>query len=469
MSRIVFVNPPLSLTERYGKLAGAGNTLPPLGLLYLASLSRENKFDVAIVEAGNKLSYENAIEEILYHQPDYVAITATTISIYNAAKLAKMIKQKRKDINIIIGGPHLTAVPKETMKRFPEFDIGIIGEGEEALIDLLTTIENGYSLDNVAGIVFKDDSQIRITKERDLISNLDELPFPAWDLLPNFPKGYYPLASKFQRLPAAYILTSRGCPYKCIFCDTSVFRNKIRFFTGRYVIEMIKLLYHRYGVREISFEDDTLFLSKQRLVDICKNLLRENLSLSWSCNGRVDSVNLDILRLMKKAGCWQIGYGIESGVQDILNFSKKNITLEQIENAIELTHKAGILSKGFFILGFPTDTQKTVRRTINFAKRIKFDDITVSFMTPFPGSELYKIAKQYGRFDEDWKKMNMLDVVFVPYGLSEDNLRKFSKQAIKEFYLRPRIILGYLRRIIKNPRIAMRIIKGLSAFLKTVL
>jgi radical SAM superfamily enzyme YgiQ (UPF0313 family) len=177
---------------------------------------------------------------------------------------------------------------------------------------------------------------------------------------------------------------------------------------------------------------------------------------------------LDILGLMKKAGCWQIGYGIESGVQDILDFSKKNITLQQIGNAIKLTRKAGILSKGFFILGFPTDTPDTIRQTINFAKKIKLDDVTVTLMTPFPGSELYKIARQYGKFDEDWKKMNMLEVIFVPKGLHEDKLQNYLRPFIKEFYLRPRIIFSYLLRIIRNPIYSGKIFKGFLATLKTV-
>lgn len=468
MPKIVFVNPPLSLNQRYGKLASAGNTLPPLGLLYLAGIARLKNNQVAIVDASNKPNFKEAAKEIMRHQPRYIAITATTLSIHSAANLAKAIKEENSRLTVIVGGPHITAVPQETMERFPEFDIGVIGEGEEALVDLLHIIEDGGKLDNVNGIVYRDDGKIVLTKERSLIGNLDTLPFPAWDLLPEFPRGYQPVASKFQKLPAAYILSSRGCPYKCIFCDSSVFRSKCRFFSAKYVIEMIKFLYQRYGVREISFEDDTLLLYKERLIDICESLLKENISLSWSCNGRVDAVDLPLLKLMRKAGCWQIGYGIESGVQSILDLSKKNIRLEQIEKAVELTYESGILSKGFFILGFPTETRRTIRQTIDFSKRIKLDDITVSCMTPFPGSELYKIAKEYGEFDEDWKKMNLIDIVYVPYGLTRGYLKENIKQGMKEFYFRPRIIKGYILRIIKNPVITSKVFKGLLAFLKTV-
>ena len=466
MKDIVFVNPPLTLEERYGKLSGAGNTLAPLGLLYLAAMARCKGFEAAIVDASDKLDFESAVQVILQYKPRYVAITATTVSIYNAARLARMVKEKGGNITTIIGGPHLTAVPEETMRRFSEFDIGVLGEGEEALVDLLDAMENRRRFHNVAGIVFRDEGKITRTRNRELITDLDELPFPAWDILPDFPKGYHPAASKFQRLPAAYILSARGCPYKCIFCDRSVFGNRCRFFSAGYVVEMIRFLYNRFGVREISFEDDTLFLSIPRLVAICEQLLKEKLSISWTCNGRVDSVAPDILKIMKRAGCWQIGYGIESGVQEVLDFAKKNVTLQQIENAVELTSKSGILSKGFFILGFPNDTPKTIRHTIDFAKRIKLDDITVAFMTPFPGSKLYADARRYGTFDEDWRKMNILDIVFIPDGLTKEELRRSSKRAIREFYLRPRIISCYLGRMARNPRIAMGIMRGVSSVIR---
>ncbi|MCX5694131.1 MAG: radical SAM protein [Candidatus Omnitrophica bacterium] len=468
MSKIVFVNPPTSLFQRYGYFAGMGNTLAPLGLLYLASVARVEKFDVAVAEASNSLSYEDSVSEILGHHPDYVAITATTVSIFNAARLARMIKERAARITIIIGGAHLSATPEETMQKFPAFDFGIIGEGEETLIELLKRIESKGKLGEVPGITFRETNKVILTPERPPIVDLDKLPFPAWDILPNFPRGYYPAISKFQKLPAAYILTSRGCPYNCIFCSSSVFKKTCRFFSHQYISEMIELLHHRYGIKEISFEDDTLFLSKERLIKICEFLLQKKLFLSWTCNSRADLVSLDILKLMKRAGCWQIGFGIETGVQDILDFSRKGLGLGQIEKAVALTRQAGIFSKGFFILGFPKETKKTLRQTIDFAKRIKLNDITVSFMTQFPGSELYRIAKQYGQHTEDWQKMSMLNTVFIPSGLQKKDLEKYFKLFLKEFYFRPKIILDYLLRIMKNPLYFRRILKISIPLLKFI-
>ncbi len=471
MSTIIFANSPLTLEERYGTLAGAGNTLPSMGLLYLASVVRKNGYKTGVVEASSLgLNYENALKEILSFSPDYVGITATTVSIFHAAKLAGKIKEKNKNIKVIIGGPHLTAVPKETMEMFPVFDYAVIGEGEETIVELLKYLDNGDNTDDVKGIAYRyhQNGSVGINERRKLIDDLDTIPFPAWDILFDFPKGYHPVAIRCRKYPAAHLLTSRGCPHRCIFCDTSVFSRKYRAFSSGYILEMIKILYNKYGIREILFEDDVFVIFKKRLIEICEGLLKENLKISWSCLGRVHAVKPDILKLMKMAGCWQIGYGIESGDRKILDFAKKAITLEQVEEAVRWTKEAGIHTKGFFILGFPLETEESIMNTINFSKKIMLDDISVNLMTPFPGSEIYNIADKYGKFDKDWSKMNMLRSVFIPNGLSEDKLNYYSKMMLKEFYLRTRIIGNYLLRTIENPKNAVNFLKGLSAFLKTV-
>jgi radical SAM superfamily enzyme YgiQ (UPF0313 family) len=469
MSTIVFAAPPLTLQERYGTLAGAGNTLPSMGLLSLASVVRKNGYKTSVVEASSlNLSYDETVRQILSFSPDYVGITATTVSIFHAAKLAGKIKERNKNIKVIIGGSHITAVTNETLEMFPVFDAAVIGEGEETILKLLNALDSKGNIGDVGGIAYRQNGSIRINNRQDLIKDLDSIPFPAWDILPDFPKAYHPVAIRCRRYPAAHLLTSRGCPHRCIFCDTSVFSRKYRAFSSGYILEMIKILYNKYGIREILFEDDVFVIFKKRLVEICEGLLKENLKISWSCLGRVHAVKPDILKLMKRAGCWQIGYGIESGDQKILDFAKKAIMLEQAEEAVKWTKEAGIHTKGFFILGFPLETEESILNTINFSKRIMLDDISANLMTPFPGSEIYSIADKYGKFDRDWSKMNMLQSVFIPNGLSEDKLNYYNKKMLKEFYLRPRIIGNYLLRMLENPRNTGNFLKGLSAFLRTV-
>ena len=451
-------------------MAGAGNTMPSLGLLSLAAVAREKGFDVSLVEASSLgLSLDEAAKEVLSVSPDYVGVTSTTLSICSASALAEKAKSGNSRLKVIVGGPHLTALPSETLQAFPAFDYGVIGEGEATLIDLLDTLEHDGDVRKVSGIVHRDGDAVEVTERRPFIEGLDSLPFPVWDLLEGFPERYRPPAFRFRRLPAASLVTSRGCPNVCIFCDRSVFGNRCRSFSPGYILEMVKLLYHRYGIRELLIEDDTFFLSRQRIREFCEGLLREQVRLSWSCLGRVNTVDRETLLLMKWAGCWQIGYGIESGDQKILDLAKKNISLEQVREAVSLTREAGIESKGFFILGFPHEDKETLQHTEEFATTLSLDDMSVNFMTPFPGSLLYRDAHLYGTFDADWRKMNMLEVVFIPRGLTQADLIKASHNLWKRFYLRPRIVFGYLLRLMKNPAIGLDLLKGFLAFIGLLL
>jgi radical SAM superfamily enzyme YgiQ (UPF0313 family) len=475
--KVVFLTPPVSLKQRYGNLAGAGSSMPALGVLTLAAAVRSKGFYPFVVEASALgLSYEDTIRTIAEISPRYVGISSTTLTIFPAAKLARLTKELDPGITVIIGGPHLTAVPQETMERFPPFDIGVIGEGEETTIELLNALADNRDLSDVKGIIFRpsvcnpstEPNRSTITPGREFIQNLDNYPFPAWDLLPEFPKAYKPPPFKVKNSPAISIVTSRGCPYQCTFCDTSVFGKRFRAYSAEYITAMIEELYYKYGVKEFIVEDDTFLVSKKRAFDICESILKAGLKISWSCNSRVDLVDRDILAMMKKAGCWYIGFGIESGNQAILDLEKKNITLEQAEKAVKLTREAGILAKGFFMVGHPRETQHSLQETIDFAKRSNLSDIAVTALTPLPGSQIYCVADRYGAFDHDWRKMNLLNIVFVPVGLTKGLLSKYRKRMLREFYLRPQIICSYFNRIIRNPRLVSTVTKGAAAFLKTV-
>jgi anaerobic magnesium-protoporphyrin IX monomethyl ester cyclase len=469
MSDIVLITPPVTLKERYGKLSRAANTLPSLGILNLAAVLRKEGYSVSVIEPSSLgLSIKELIVEIVKNKPKYLGISATTLSIFNAAALADEIKKMNSDITIIMGGPHLTAIPEETMERFTSLDFGVIGEGEVTIMELINSIEHGGEISDVPGIIFRKMGSIVKTAPRKFLDDLDRLPFPAWDLLADFPHGYHPPPYRFKRLPASYIVTTRGCPYKCIFCDRSVFGNKCRGHSAQYIIELIEYLYKRFGIREILIEDDTFVSFKSRLSAVCEGIMNLGIKISWSCLGRVDAVTPEVLHLMKRAGCWSISYGIETGDEEVMKFIGKNITLDKVEHAVRLTKKAGILSKGFFIIGHPIDTHDTIKKTIDFALKIPLDDISVSMMTPFPGSRLYKIASQYGEFEDNWRKMNELDIVFVPKGLTRDELQGYSKEIFRRFYLRPRIILNYMKRVIENPKGLPSFVSGVVAFLKEV-
>ncbi len=465
--KTALINPPHSLEERYGKLAGAGSNLPSMGLLSLAAVLRKNGFPVMVIDAtAENIDYAECMERIFSFGAEFVGLTSVTPSIYKAGKLAEKIKVRDNKIKVAVGGPHMTAVPEETMRRFPHFDVGVVGEGEETVVELVQALKSGTNLESVPGLVFPKNGGFHFNEPRKPIKELDSLPFPTWDLLPGFPDKYRPAAFKCMKLPATYMLTSRGCPHRCIFCDTSVFSRQYRSFSASYIIEMIEILYRDYGIREISFEDDTFIIFKKRLVELCETLIRKKMDLVWTCNGRVNSVKPDILKLMKRAGCWQIAYGIESGNQEILEFAKKQTKLEQVAQAVRWTNEAKIYSRGFFILGFPKETEETLQKSIDFAKSLPLDDVSVFQMMPFPGSEMYDIGQKFGTLGKDWEKMNLLDVVFVPHGLTKEKLDEYHNKFLSSFYLRPRIFLSYLKRLLSAPDNFSGMVQGFIAFLR---
>lgn len=464
--KILFIQPPLTLEERYGKLAGGGSSAPPVGLAQVAAAVRHAlPYDVKILDAeALELTIDDTIKRIQHENPDYIGITAVTPSIYKAFLLAKAIKNENPKQLIILGGPHVTAIPDKTLNDYSCFDIAVLGEGEDTIVELLKVLEKGDPLKNVSGIVYRDGGQVVRTAKRPFIMDMDRLPFPAWDLLPNIAEYYRPPIFSVKQLPSTSLVTTRGCPGKCTFCDTSVFGQKVRGFSPEYVLKMINKLMHEYGIKDMLFDDDCAPLLKARFERLLDMLIESNLGLSWSCNSRIDIVRPDVLKKMKRAGCWQIAYGIESGSQKILDFYKKGITLKKIEEALSWTNDAGIMTKGFFMVGNPLETSKTVEETINFAKKIKLDDFQITSFTPLPGSAVYPVAEKYGWFDNDFRRMNMWNIVFVPNGLTKNDILRYSKKAFRSFYFRPSIILSYLKRL-RSGKHLMELMKGFKSLI----
>lgn len=461
---IVFVQPPLSLEKRYGVLAQAGYREPAFGLCYLAAVTRQHGFNTSIVDAeALNLNTEKTVDSILSFEPDYVGITATTQLIRSAAAVAKEIKNRGPKIKVIIGGVHVTALPKETLLENSCFDYAVIGEGEETLVELLNALETKKDLELVKGLAIRQPvNNVFLTEKRPFIKNLDTLPYPAFDLLPNMARYYRVSTQSVNRLPALSLVTSRGCPGKCTFCDTSVHGHIPRAHSAEYVANLMKILNKEYGAKSILFDDDNFLTFRPRLKELVKIIKSEGLDLTWSCMGRVDMADFETLRIAKSGGCWQIMYGIETGSQKLLDFYKKNITLEQIEHAIKVTKQAGLKIKGFIMFGNPLETRDSIKATIGLIKRLDLDDVSISFFTPFPGSAIYKEVENYGKFERDWERMSSFDVVFVPNGFTKKELQHYSKMAFRQFYLRPRIIFSYLRRITSPTQFKELVLSGLA-------
>jgi len=447
--KIIFVYPAVKLKGRYREVA-SGIGAPPQGLCYLAAITRDKGYNVQIIDAlASGLDEGELGRTILERAPDYVGFTAPTMLIESAHSTASLLKRKNDRITTLIGGPHLTVMPEETMERCKAFDLGVIGEGERTISEVLDAFERGNSLDEINGIAFRENGKIKLTPPRDFIEDMDELPLPAWDLLPHLTQYYQQSIVRIDRMPSVSITTSRGCPSKCIFCARNVFGNTCRAYSAERVIEMIDYLKERYDIKGLSIEDENFLAYRKRLTSLCESLIDRRENLTWSCAGRVDMVTSDLLRLMKKAGCWEISFGIESGSQPILDFIKKGITLDQIREAIELTHDTGIKAGGYFIAGHPKESVSTLRETMQFARTIKLDSFQISFMCPFPGTEFYGIADQYGDLNHNWEEMNIWTPNFIPSGLSKEILVRETKNGYRRFYFRPRIIWTYLRRALR--------------------
>lgn len=463
-NRIMLINPPINAAYYKWEMQ-LGSKLPPLGLLSLAAYTRSKGFDAAILDAYNLgLSPDDTLKAITEFSPTHVGITATTSFINFAAALAKLIREEAPGIAILIGGSHISAVPEETMRKFPWFDIGVLGEGEETIIELLNC-KQGQGLENIAGLVYRDGDRVKRTKSRPYIKELDKLPFPAWDIISGFPNLYCPTPTNYKRKPVASLVTSRGCPYNCTFCDRSVFGVNYRSFSHNYVISLITDLKDKFGIREVCFYDDTFTVDKPRLQKICEALQKNRLDITWSCLGRVDLADKETLKLMKKSGCWLISYGVESCSEDILKLHKKRIDLNQVERAIRLTHDAGIRTRGFFMIGNPLETQKSIEAMRKFVFRIPLDEIHISFFTPLPGSEAYDFAAKYGTFDDNWQAMDMYSPNFVPFGWTKKMLVERHADLYKQFYFHPATILRHSKDFLDLRRAANLAQKGFS-FLK---
>ncbi len=447
--KIVFVSPIISQEELYGELAGGGSTEALLGICYLAAITKSEGLATEIVDMpALNLSLNEAANIIASKKPDYVGFTAVSLAVDNAAKLASILKNSNPSLKILIGGSHITAEPEQTFAKYECFDVGIIGEGEDTIIRLLKSLENGNDLSSIRGIVFRRDGNIFQTERNNLISDLDSLPMPAWNLLPDIRKHYKPTGYAVNRFPSFSLVTSRGCSFKCTFCDRSVFGNRYRKHSPEYIIEMMKDLIFRYGIRDIRINDDEFMLDKNHVKNVCSRILKEKLDISWSCLGRVDDADEGLLRIMKRAGCWQIRYGIESGSQEVLNAINKKISLQQIENAVSLTRKVGIKTIGFFMMGLPTETEKDLQDSVNFALKLELDDFKINYLAPFPGSQIHSEINKYGSSNLEWSELHMhKKPTFIPFGLTEDILVKYNRLAFKRFYMRPKIIFHHLLRM----------------------
>lgn len=407
--------------------------VPPLGLLYLAAMCEKESINVSVLDAfALRMTWEKFEKELRSLQPDIIGISSMTPVIDVYEKAAQIARKYCK--YIIMGGPHISAYRSRIFIDIPEVDYGLAGEAEQTFISLIECLQqnNFKAISKIPGIISRD----YCNPSAPTIKDVDSLPFPARHLTPI--KKYTYSLSKYQ--PVFTMMTSRGCPYQCIFCDKTVSGSKYRPRSPENVIAEIEHLVSNYYAKSIIIYDDLFTIDKKRTIEICKQIINKKIKIEWKCEGRVDRIDDEMLEWMKKAGCSTIAYGVESGNIESLKFLKKNFTPQQIQNAFKLTKKYKIKTLAYFILGIPNESYKKALKSINFAININPDYIQFSLLSPTYGTELYKLAQKeswYSQIDakDPLGKDKKRSVLITPEW-TEEKLRKIIKIAYLKFYFR---------------------------------
>lgn len=471
--KVALLNAPYA--ETYGPLKSASGRYFPLGLGYIAAVLRRGGHDVILLDPdAQDMPDDQVAARLAEFKPGLVGVSCATPSFPKARHYAAIAKRVAPGCATVVGGVHATAMPGVVLGQAPEFDVAALGEGEETMLDLAAAREAGpLTKDLLApmrGVAFRDGDAVQANAKREWMRQLDDLPFPARNLV-DF-DVYVPHAHNRRGRRATTAITSRGCPYQCIFCASHIVLGyPFRSHSPEYVVEEIAWLNRTYGVDQIIFNDDVFTMDKRRDYRICELLLERNLKVSWFCFARVDSVNLDILKMMKKAGCFSVGFGCESGDPEMLKTIKKKITVEQIRQALAWANEAGLKSQCFFVFGNPGETAATVKSTVDLAVEIKPVLAFFNMMVPYPGTEAYDL--HYGATGapmdtvrwEDWVAVGPHSTIQVP---GVPSLERAVADANRRFYLRPRQIVRMLRHV-TNLNELWQLVRGATALTLQIL
>lgn len=465
MAKVLFINPDYyetvyaSSKVRFAMLRGN----IPLGLLYVGAAVRDDGHEVKILDLNLSLDpNEHARDEITSFNPDFVGITASTANIKRAYALAESIKKINKEITIIAGGPHTSAYPDDVLKE-SKIDCVVKGEGDFSLRQI---IRHGFSR-QIPNIYYKHNGGIvEAEKQGCVTDDLDKLPYPAYDLLDI--KKYVQSDLLGKKQPAGFLEVSRGCYARCIYCNKGIFGFRVRQKSAVRVVDEIQRML-KLGFKEIHIIDDIFTANKQKVFDICEEIIKRKLKFPWHPHSgvRADSVSPEILRIMKKAGCYRILYGVESGSQRVLDHINKGITLTQVETAVKWAKKVKMQTVCAFMLALPTETEDDINKTIDFAIRLNPDYAKWTITVPLPGTPLFNQMESKGQIKtKDWNKYIFHRTPKDLYEhdiLSWETIEKYYDLCYKRFYLNPRYAFKMLCKTILDGSIFAHI----KIFLKT--
>lgn len=438
--KVLLVYPPVYSTAKYGKLPMPAPA-PGLGLGYVAAVLLQAGHEVKVSDMFYRDSNQ-VLQEIMEYEPQLVGITCLTEQRAGAFEVARLVKSVDSSACVVLGGHHPTYMPQQVIES-PFVDIIVLGEGEVTTLALVEALERGKDLAQVEGIIYKKGQNVIFTHPRELIKDLDTIPFPPYHQfnLDSYPRqheieptlktatfkghrliDYFTNGSQYVSL-----ITSRGCPYRCQFCSTTLFwGRRWRFRSASNVLEEMDLLYHQFNVRYFSFADDAATVNQKRMIEICQGIIDRGFDIAWDCTTRVNWVSPEMLKWMRKAGCYRISFGVESGSQKILETIGKKQSIDQIVAAFEMAHHVGIHPSALLMVGNPGETHETIQETIDLVRRIKPYGVGVSITLVFPGTELYELSKAQGLINDDyWLTNGPAPYYTVEHGL--DVLRKWKR------------------------------------------
>ena len=451
--RILLITPPGTLEESYGRLSGAAGELPMLGLAYIAAALRDQGNTVKIIDYEvNNWPMSRVHKDIEIFGPDIVGMTVYITNLKRCGAVAKIAKSVDPKISVILGGPQVSIFPEEAFK-LPDVDLIVLSEGEIIIRNVINALGNEEALKKVKGIWFKTSSgEITRNQKEGLVDNLDIFPPPALDLF-EMEKYFPPVHIRGKKV--VHMLTTRGCPFKCSFCETKLtFGRSFRYHSRDRVISEIESLINA-GFASFQFYDDIFTANKDIVEDLCNRILEKGWNIEWSCFTRTDCIDSKLLKLMKKAGCYLISFGTESGDDALLENISKDLTVKDNFEGIRLTKKEGIQVTTSFMLGLPNETYEQTLKTIQFALDCGSDYAVFPITEPYPGTELWVDAHKYGFFDNSGKHQNNLlsenSAVWVPHGRTRKELEVLSYKANLKFYFRPRIIMNFIKNIYYLP------------------
>jgi len=425
---------------------------PSLGLGYIAAVLKKESYTVEYLDVSAEgLDEEELRRRIGAGGFDIVGITCTSFTLHHAKYVARIVKDVKPDTTVVVGGPQLLPYPKETL-QFEFFDFGVLGEGEYVMLELVRGLEKDGDVSSIAGVIWKNDKgDVIVNKPPPLITDLDSIPFPGRELMPN-DKFYCPIA-KSKRFTT--IITTRGCPFNCTFCLRPAFMSQFRKRSARNVVDEMEYLVEEFGIEDILLYDDTFSLDQDRAMEICKEIQNRKLNIRWDCRTRVDCVSFELLSEMKKAGCVRIHFGVESGNQRILDeVLNKGYTLEQVKETFKWTKDAGIETLAYFMIGSPGETLTEIKDTFDLISEIDPDFIFFGITNILPKTQMYEYSLRRGIIKEDmWKEYTLGKIerppitVFESDEYTKEDLQKMITACYRRHYLRPSYIIRRLKRI----------------------